>query len=131
MKLVYPAVFEAEEDGGFYIQFPDVEGAGTQGDDLNDGLEMASDYLGLQLADYIEKDERLPRPSSPKEIEKQYKNDDNKFTTLISVNIDDYVDDGKFVRTTITLPKWVKKRAEVEQLNISSIAAEAIKQVSM
>ena len=33
MRYVYPCVLEAEEDGGFFVTFPDVPGANTCGDD--------------------------------------------------------------------------------------------------
>ena len=45
MLKIYPAIFEKDLTG-YGIFFPDVEGAVTQADTLNEGLEMASDALG-------------------------------------------------------------------------------------
>jgi len=45
MKYVYPAVFHCAVEGGYYIDFPDVEGAITQADTLYEALEMAEDAL--------------------------------------------------------------------------------------
>ena len=45
---IYPAIFE-EEEGGYNISFPNLEGALTCGDDLSDSLFMAKDVLGLYL----------------------------------------------------------------------------------
>ena len=41
-KYVYPAVFTQEEKG-FSVWFPDLEGCYTCGDDLNDAIRMAED----------------------------------------------------------------------------------------
>ena len=62
-KYVYPAIFTPESEGGFSINFPDLEGCFTCGDTLEDGLEMAKDALALVLYGY-EKDKRpIPTPS--------------------------------------------------------------------
>ena len=49
MKYVYPAVFHCAIEGGYYIDFPDVEGAITQADTLYEALEMAEDSLAGML----------------------------------------------------------------------------------
>lgn len=45
MKYVYPAIFYRAIEGGYCIEFPDVEGAITQADDIYEALEMAEDAL--------------------------------------------------------------------------------------
>lgn len=53
MLLTYPAVFYSMRDDSepyYFIHFPDIEGNGTQADSINEGMEMASDYLGLELS---------------------------------------------------------------------------------
>lgn len=122
MLKVYPAVFSEDVRGGYYIQFPDIDGVGTQGDTIAEGIEMASDYLGIMLADYIELDEQLPEPSSIKNL----KANDNDFLTLITVDLSDYVKDSKMDRTNITIPHWLKVRAEKQGLNISKITTNAL-----
>lgn len=47
MLMTYPAIFKEEEQGGFYIQFPDIEGNGTQGETILGGIKMAGDYLEI------------------------------------------------------------------------------------
>ncbi len=49
-KYVYPAVFTQEEKG-FSVWFPDLEGCYTCGDDLNDAIRMAEDVLAYVLYD--------------------------------------------------------------------------------
>ena len=48
-KYVYPAIFEQEADGGYVVNFPDIDGCFTQGDDINEALLMAEDVLNAML----------------------------------------------------------------------------------
>ena len=50
-KYVYPAIFTKEDEGGYSIIFPDLEGCYTQGDDMQNSLEMANDVLCFTLYD--------------------------------------------------------------------------------
>ncbi|MBR4151580.1 MAG: type II toxin-antitoxin system HicB family antitoxin [Selenomonadaceae bacterium] len=45
MRYVYPAIFYRAIEGGYCIEFPDVEGAITQAETLYEALEMAEDSL--------------------------------------------------------------------------------------
>lgn len=64
-KYAYPAIFTAEEDGSFSINFPDLEGCYTCGDSLEDGIEMAEDVLALVLYGYEKDGREIPTPSVP------------------------------------------------------------------
>lgn len=48
-KLFYPALFHKAEEGDFWITFPDLPECMTQGDNMDDAYEMASDALGLAI----------------------------------------------------------------------------------
>ena len=52
MKYVYPAIFYEEIEGGYTVEFPDVEGALTQGETLYDAMEMAEDSLAMAMILY-------------------------------------------------------------------------------
>lgn len=54
MKYVYPAIFRKFKDSkdAWYVCFPDVEGAFTDGETLYEALEMAEDVLAIVLAEY-------------------------------------------------------------------------------
>lgn len=52
MKYVYPAIFYVAKEGGYTVEFPDVEGAVTQGETLLEAMEMAEDALAGMLALY-------------------------------------------------------------------------------
>jgi antitoxin HicB len=64
--LRYPADFEAAEEGGFVVTFPDIPEAITQGEDVEDALLHAADVLESALDYYIEEGRPVPTPSKPK-----------------------------------------------------------------
>lgn len=49
MKKIYPAIFHVEENGGYWVSFPDLEGCFTQGDTLEEAYSMAKEVLALHL----------------------------------------------------------------------------------
>ncbi len=63
MRYAYPCVLNPEEEGGFYVVFPDVPGALTCGDDRAEALEMAEDALVAILAAHVHDREDIPAPS--------------------------------------------------------------------
>ncbi len=63
MRYAYPCVLNPEEEGGFYVVFPDVPGALTCGDDRAEALEMAEDALVAILAAHVHDREDIPVPS--------------------------------------------------------------------
>ena len=62
----YPAHFEAAEEGGYVVTFPDIPEAITQGEDVEDALLHAADVLESALDYYIEEGLPIPVPSKPK-----------------------------------------------------------------
>ena len=124
-KYVYPAVF-TEEEQGYSIVFPDLDGCYTCGDSLEDGLEMARDVLALVLYGY-EKDKRIiPIPSERTAIplmEKQFVNyvvcDTMAYRKMYN---------GKAVKKTLTLPAWLNEEAVAIGINFSQVLQEALLQ---
>ena len=50
-EIEFPAIFHVAEEGGYWVEFPDL-GIFTQGDDLEEAINMAGDCL-LCYADEI------------------------------------------------------------------------------
>lgn len=59
----YPAIFTREDGGKYSIDFPDIDGCYTCGDDWNDGLAMAGDALALMLTWLDDHGREIPAPS--------------------------------------------------------------------
>lgn len=86
----YPAIFHKSESSedfqGFWVEFPDIPEALTQGDDMKDAYQMAYDCLGLSLM--IRQDENIEIPflSSFDSIQI----DSNSTIVLIEIDLSKY-----------------------------------------
>ena len=67
MRYVYPCILHPEEEGGFYVTFPDVRGALTGGATEEEALEMAEDALHVAMGGYVFLGRDIPAPSEPTE----------------------------------------------------------------
>ena len=63
MKIRYPAIVEPQEPNGFFVRFPDIEEAFTQGDTLDECLFNATEVLTLVLEHRLEEKLPIPEPS--------------------------------------------------------------------
>ena len=64
MRKFYLAAFMPAEEGGFDIVLPDVPGAYTCADTLEEAFKWAEDVLGVMLRDFAENNKTIPEPSS-------------------------------------------------------------------
>ena len=123
-KHHYPAVF-TEEDVGYSIHFPDLDGCFTEGDSLEEAYNMAFEAVGLYLqqqdGSFI-----FPSGSDPKHIE----TDCNEFVALIEFDETEYLrkHDNKAVKKTLTIPSWLNSQAENANAPFSQILQEGLKE---
>jgi Uncharacterized conserved protein len=61
----YPVMIEKSGDSSFFVSFPDIPEALTQGETLEDALVMAKDALETALEFYFEDERTVPLPSKP------------------------------------------------------------------
>lgn len=85
MKYIYPAIF-TPDDGGYSVEFPDIEGCYTCGKDLQDSISMAEDALPLMLTVYEDEKRKIPVPSDIRNL----KLDNGQFASYISCDTDQY-----------------------------------------
>jgi len=125
-KYVYPAILTPEEEGGYSVLFPDLEGCYTQGDDLPNALDMAKDVLELTLYDYETANKSIPAPSDLKSI--KIKN--NEIVSLVSGDTITYrkMYNTKAVKKTLTIPEWLNTQAEEANAPYSQILQQGLKQ---
>ena len=62
VKVVYPVVFTALNEGGYMAYVPDLE-INTQGEDLAEAIAMARDAISLICVDRQDEGEALPAMS--------------------------------------------------------------------
>jgi predicted RNase H-like HicB family nuclease len=68
-KYAYPAIFVKEDSGLYAINFPDLQGCYTSGENLIDAFEMATDVLAFKLRDMENDGEIIPPPSELSEVD--------------------------------------------------------------
>lgn len=119
--LVYPAVFEKENDE-YNVTFPDVPEAITCGDSVENAVEMAQSALGLALYESKE----FPKASNPKEIDVN----EDSFISMITLDIAEYrrENHSKTVRKNTSIPEWLNIIAEKEDINFSQTLTDALKE---
>lgn len=125
-QYFFPAIFTAETNGHYQINFPDLGNCYTQGDNLREAYEMAKDVLCLTLYDREETNQPIPQPSSPQEITINK----DSFIVIIEADTLDYrmFYDHKAVKKTLTIPSWLNKMAIREGVNFSYILQNALKE---
>ncbi len=124
-KYVFPAVFTKENDGQYFIKFPDLKNCYTQGDNLLEAYDMASDVLCLCLYNLEEKGESIPDPSNPEDIKVN-----DGFVALIGADTLEYrmFYDNKAIKKTLSIPQWLNTLAEREGVNFSYVLQTALKE---
>ncbi|EOT44465.1 type II toxin-antitoxin system HicB family antitoxin [Enterococcus columbae] len=122
MQKVYVAVFE-KDPVGYGIYFPDVEGAVTQGSTIAEGMENASDALGIMLADLIENSVPLPKATAINDVVIE---NEHQFKTLISVDLMDYLKESVLDKKTVKVPHWLNVRATKANINFSKTLSDAL-----
>ena len=132
MLVSYPALFYKEPEGGYFINFPDFEYSGTQGEDISDALFMASDWLGITVSGYIEEGIDLPKVSNindpfkdDPEINLEYVENES-FISMIFVDAEKYFENTKLVKKTLSIPKWANDLGNRLNLNFSKVLTVAI-----
>lgn len=58
--LTYFALFEPAEEGGFVVQFPDIQHGVTQGETLEEATAAAVRLLEVMLTELIKRGEQIP-----------------------------------------------------------------------
>lgn len=123
-KYLYPAVFK--KDGAFYtVEFPDLEGCYTQGDDVQDAYDMAADVLCLTLYNLEERGAAIPAPSAVSAVPAGA----DAFVSLVSCDTLEYRKfyDNRAVKKTLTIPAWLNAMSEREGVNFSAVLQAALK----
>lgn len=123
-KLFYPALFHKAEEGGFWVSFPDIPEALTQGEDMTQAYEMAVDALGLALTSREKEQQPLPAISDPTTIILE----PDSFLVVIEFDMIAYKKrtNSRAVKKTLSIPEWMNEAAIAMDLNFSQVLQEAL-----
>lgn len=118
--IYYPAIFHQEEKG-FSVSVPDIEGCFTQGDTMDEAVSMAQDAIGLMLEDSA----TLPNASNPR----NFALEDDDFVVMVPFDMLEYkkANRTQAVKKTLSLPYWLNEAAENAHINFSGVLQEALK----
>lgn len=126
MYYVYPAVFTLQDDGGYLVKVPDLEGCVTGGKTLEEAMKMAKDAFAACLCSYEDHQISLNPPSLPQDIVIENR---NVFVSLIDADTVRYriETDNRIVRKNVSIPSWLNAQAERAGVNFSQILQDGIK----
>lgn len=121
-KYFYPAIFSKEGDA-YNIKFIDFDDIFTFGIGLEDAYYMAQDALYNMLPEYKNK---LPQPTIDY---MKIKLNKDEFITMVELDVAEHERriSSKTVKTTVTMPEWLKNLADIKGLNYSKLLQESIK----
>lgn len=104
MKLIYPAVFYPFSDGsgGYTVEFPDLPGCVTEGKNLEEAIEMATDAASGWILDELEEGNPIPEASKYEDVISK----DRGQINMILLDMDAYAEQygEKAVRKNVTIP---------------------------
>lgn len=125
-RYVYPAVFTEEDNGQYSVNFPDLEGCYTCGNDLGEAIKMAQDALALTLFDYESEKQEIPKASKLTDI----KVGNGEVVSYVSADTMVYrkMYNNKAVKKTLTIPEWMNEAATEAGINFSQALQEILTQ---
>lgn len=122
---LYYAIFSQEEDG-FNVSFPDLDGAFTCGSNMSEALYMAKDLLEGWLIVADRQGDKFPQPSQPFDI----KTKKGELVIPIEINLElaKKRHANVLVKKTLTIPKYLNDLGVKAQVNFSNLLTETLKE---
>ena len=130
MKLVYPALFTPYEDGsgGYAVEFPDLLGCATGGDNMAEAVFMAEDAASGWILTELEAGRKVPEARQLSDIEVEQ----GQFVSLIALDMEAYA--AKYgsnsVKKTLTIPAWLNTFVEQNGISCSKVLQEALSKMA-
>ena len=123
VSYTYAAVFTAEEDGGYSVRFPQLDGCYTQGDSLEEARQMAIEAMSLHLYGMEQDGEPIP------EANLAITTEEGELAIVITAWMTPFRDEmeNRAVKKTLTIPAWLNDAAERRKVNYSQILQSALK----
>ncbi len=125
-RYIYPAVFEAGEEKGYVVTFPDLPGCISEGVTMEDALHMAKEALELHMYGLEDDGDDIPPPSAPERLPLPA----HAFVSLVEVWMPLVRDEmeNRAVKKTLTIPKWLNDIAEENKVNFSQLLQTSLKE---
>ena len=129
MRNVYPAFFTKTNDK-VLVEVPDLDIL-TEGNDMNDAIDMARDAIELKCVSLEDDKEEIPNPSNIKDLNINngtFADEGETVVSFVDVDSTEYRKkiDTRTVRRNVVLPSWLNYEAEQAGVNVSRILQEAL-----
>ena len=100
----YPALFEACEEGGYTVTFPDLPGIVTEGDTIDEAIAMAKEALALHILGMERDGDVFPNATNPAALPPV----EGSFYSLVEAYLPPLRDKraNRSVNKMVTLPAW-------------------------
>ena len=128
MKLVYPVVlYPSGVPGGYTVLCPDMPGLVTEGRDLPEALDMATDAASGWVLTELEEGRNPPHASNIADVKPE---ESDGIVTLISLDMDAYAEKygKKSVRKNVTIPAWLDTFGEQHGINYSQVLRQGLEE---
>lgn len=136
MLSMYPACF-FHENNSYSVIFPDLNWLATQGDTLEEAMEMAVECLAGYLHTCQMDGDNIPKPSKLSDIDiqaiaRELEPDApmcEAFVNMVTVDVASYAKEHfeKSVKKTLTIPAWLNTAALEKGINFSQVLQDALK----
>jgi len=118
MEYVYPAIFHLNDDGSYTVVYPDLPGCISEGKTLGNALYMAQSALKQWIGYMADKGQELAPASDLDDI----KTSAGELVNLICAE----VKDGRAVKRTVSIPKWMDDKVVESGLSLSRVLQDAL-----
>ena len=127
MILIYPAVFEPCQEGGYLVTVPDLPGCVTEGDTLAEAILMGQDAASGWVLSELEGGKSAPAATPIGQIQPA----EGSIVSLLTLDMDAYAEKygAKAVRKNVTVPAWLNTFGENRQVNFSQMLTDALFQL--
>ena len=122
MYKAYPAIFHVAENGGYWVEFPDLPGCVSEGASLAQAATEAVDALGGYLCAMMDHQLDIAAPSDLHDVHA----DGEDIVSIVAANLANYQKRTKAIKKTLTIPEWLNDAAEKRHINFSAVLQEAL-----
>ncbi len=124
MTFIYPGILVPCSDGGFTVEFPDLEGIHTKGKDLEEVIRLGTDMASRWILNRIEEGEQVPQATDYRQVKCTKQGIVNLFALDMDLYAEKYGE--KSVRKNLTIPAWLNTYAEKNHVNFSQVLQDAL-----
>lgn len=121
----FVAIFDYEKDG-INIRFPDLKEAVSCASTTNEAIKNAKEVLELVLYNREEEGIEIPK-STPLEKVECSKNEKTVNISVWMPLVRNEMEE-QAVKKTLTIPQWLNKLAEAQNVNFSKVLQSALKE---